>query len=68
MMKFFLKALMHRADLVMEVKGFTSGISKEVTGELTFQQNPGPRLSGPKLHYKILENTVKFQNVRKDSQ
>eukprot|EP01126_Amoeba_proteus_P006231 TRINITY_DN12173_c0_g1_i1.p1 TRINITY_DN12173_c0_g1~~TRINITY_DN12173_c0_g1_i1.p1 ORF type:complete len:141 (-),score=11.34 TRINITY_DN12173_c0_g1_i1:27-449(-) len=64
----FLLALKYRADLVMEIRSFSSGYLKDVDGELTFSRKETNRHKSRPLtilHLKVLGNAVRFHHVNK---
>jgi len=64
----FLNSLKFQSDIVMQIHSFSSGVSKDFDGELSFIVGPAvqirrPENGIPSLLYKIQENGVKFQQV-----
>jgi archaellum biogenesis ATPase FlaH len=63
-----IKLLCYRASIVFSVDGFSSGYSKDIDGELSFilsKPRPNALPVLPAFHFKLFENSVKFQIVRK---
>ncbi|ELR14779.1 angiotonin transactivated protein 1 isoform 2, putative [Acanthamoeba castellanii str. Neff] len=54
------KALEHRADIIMSASGLPSGYSKEVNGQLLVHGNGVPQ--SKLLHFKSHDNTVRFMS------
>ncbi|CAG8576563.1 10253_t:CDS:2 [Acaulospora colombiana] len=59
----FVKSLIYQSEFLLAVRGLGTGLSKDVSGEITIARGPGnvEKWFRPStLHYKILDNNVQF--------